>query len=165
MKRIKLTQGQYALVDDEDYDWLMQWKWYAQWSKCTQSFYAVRRQYVGKRVTISILMHRQLLLLEKGDKRQVDHSDHNTLNNQRFNIKIVTCRQNHWNRLNVKGYTYDKRKKKYQSQITVGGCNKWLGYFDTPFEAILAYTEAKATYHCLDNPGHSGPAVHSSRKS
>ena len=42
MRAIPLTQGQWALVDDADYEWLMQYEWCAQWDKDTRSFYAVR---------------------------------------------------------------------------------------------------------------------------
>ena len=53
MKQIKLTQGQVALVDDEDFEWLSKHNWLAQWNKCTQSFYAYRTAYKagGKRIT------------------------------------------------------------------------------------------------------------------
>ena len=40
MKRVPLTQGQFALVDDEDYDYLMQWKWHVQ--KRPHTYYACR---------------------------------------------------------------------------------------------------------------------------
>ena len=63
MKHILLTQNQLALVDNEDYDWLNQWKWYAQWNRGTESFYAARhsKQIKGKRTTIQ--MHRLILNL------------------------------------------------------------------------------------------------------
>ena len=45
MKKIKLTRGQFALVDDKDFEWLNQWKWYALKGKTT--YYAAR--FVGGR--------------------------------------------------------------------------------------------------------------------
>lgn len=40
MKKIKLTQGKYTLVDDSDYNVLIKYKWYAKNGENT--FYAVR---------------------------------------------------------------------------------------------------------------------------
>lgn len=45
MKQIPLTQGQFALVDDEDYDWLMQWKWHAFQGPTNKTYYAAKRIY------------------------------------------------------------------------------------------------------------------------
>jgi len=42
MKKILLTQGQYALVDDADYEELSNFNWYAKWDAHTKSFYAGR---------------------------------------------------------------------------------------------------------------------------
>jgi hypothetical protein len=42
MKHIPLTQGQFAIVDDADFEWLSKWKWTAQRSKW--GYYAFRRQ-------------------------------------------------------------------------------------------------------------------------
>ena len=48
MKRVELTQDQYALVDDEDYDVLNKYTWYAAWNKHTSSFYAGRNSKYGE---------------------------------------------------------------------------------------------------------------------
>ncbi len=56
MKLIELTQGQAAIVDDEDYEELNQHKWYAQWNKGTKSFYAGRKGKTknGKRIHLGL---------------------------------------------------------------------------------------------------------------
>ena len=46
---IPLTQGQYAIVWESDYRWLMQWKWFAYWSPKTKTFYAIRNV-IGRRI-------------------------------------------------------------------------------------------------------------------
>jgi hypothetical protein len=38
---IELTQGQVALIDDEDFELVSKYKWYARWDSHTESFYAV----------------------------------------------------------------------------------------------------------------------------
>ena len=144
MKRIPLTQGQYALVDDKVYVKLSRYKWYALWSKRTQSFYAVR----GIRLTNGKLtierMHRRILGLKYGDKRQGDHINHNTLDNRRFNIRIVTHQENQHNRRS-KGYY--KQGRKYHAQIRMDGMQIYLGMFDTRAEARAAYLKAKRIHH------------------
>lgn len=149
MKRIKITQGQFAIVDNKNYEWLNQWKWNAHWYKHTQSYYAVRNsKYVdGKRYLI--YMHREILDLKKGDKKQADHINHNTLDNRNLNLRIVTHQQNHWNQRNTKGYYWCKRWKKYVARIKLNGRDMYLGGFDAPEEARKAYLEAKERYHVI----------------
>lgn len=147
MKRIKLTQGQFAIVDDKLYDWLNQYKWYAWWNKDTQSYYAVRNSKREKGKQHKISMSRAILGLKRGDKRQADHRDYNTLDNRESNLRIVTHQQNQWNHKNPKGYYWSKRCRKYQAQIRVNGKRVFLGYFDTTIEAHNVYLEAKKLYH------------------
>lgn len=92
-------------------------------------------------------MHREILGLKRGDKRQGDHINHNTLDNRRSQIRIATQQQNKWNRKNAKGYTWHKRDCQYAAQIKVNGKHISLGYFDTPTEARRAYIKAKQKYH------------------
>ena len=47
MKEIILTQGLVAQVDDEDYAFLNQWKWYAVFNKTT--YYAVRSKQIDNK--------------------------------------------------------------------------------------------------------------------
>ncbi|MFA5377659.1 MAG: HNH endonuclease [Dehalococcoidia bacterium] len=150
MKKIPLTQNQEALVDDADFEWLMRWKWHAAWSKCTKSFYAKRTMGPANGGPATIAMHRQILGLERGDKRQGDHKNHDTLDNRRENIRIVTDQQNRFNRRGTKGYSWDVSHNQYYAQIKVGGIKICLGRFDDPHEARTAYLSAKAKYHNIE---------------
>jgi len=143
---IPLTQGQFAIVDTDKYEWLMQWKWCAQWSNYTKSFYALRGQRENGKHRL-IYMAREILKLKYGDKRQSDHKNHNTLDNRRSNLRIVTHQQNHFNQKNTKGYCWHKASKKYQSYIGLNGKRIHLGCFRTTKEAHKSYLQAKKVYH------------------
>ncbi len=151
MKRITLTQGQSAIVDDADYEWLNQWKWYARWSNYTKSFYAIRKSKTENGKQYTIYMARRILGLSKDDKYQADHIDHITLDNRRSNLRIVTSHQNRWNRKNPKGYYWHKDKKKYGAKIGLNGKNIHLGYFQTTREAHKVYLSAKEKYHQIES--------------
>jgi len=77
----------------------------------------------------------------------IDHIDHDTLNNNVENLRLVSNQQNQFNRSNVKGYYYSKRYKKYVGEIRVNRKKKFLGYYATTEEAHNAYLEAKEKYH------------------
>ena len=147
MKYIPLTQGKFTIVDDEDFEWLNKHKWCAYWNNYTKSFYAARhsKRVNGKQYTV--YMAREILGLNRGDKRQADHIDHNTLDNRRLNLRIVTAQQNGWNRKNAKGYSWNNDSRKFQAEIMVNGKSIYLGYFHIAKDARNAYLEAKKLYH------------------
>ncbi|HDY88118.1 MAG TPA: hypothetical protein ENH82_08410 [bacterium] len=148
MKRIPLTQGQFAIVDDEDFEWLTQHKWCACWNKHAKSFYAVRSEKGEDGEWHQISMAREILRLKRGDKQQADHINCNTLDNQLLsNLRIVTHQQNGWNRKNSKGYYFCKPNQKYFAHIGLNGKRIYLGLFHTSKEAHGAYLKAKEVYH------------------
>lgn len=147
MKKIKLTQGKFALVDDSDYEWLNQWKWYA--FKNGTSFYA------GRSITKDgarkmILMHR-IITNAKKDK-MVDHKDHNGLNNQRVNVRECTRSQNMQNQSSggvskYLGVGWIKGRNKWEASIKSNDKRKNLGHFKTEIEAAIIYNIAARKYH------------------
>lgn len=87
MKKIKLTNGQEALVDDDDYDMLIEM---GNWA-CTNSpkgGYAYRKPYKSN----AIYMHRVIMDAPKG--MEVDHINHNKLDNQKSNLRICDHKTN-----------------------------------------------------------------------
>jgi len=139
MKKIALTQGEFALVDDSDYEWINQWKWYL--NKRGKSRYAKRGVWKNNKVGY-ISMHRLILNAPIGVC--VDHVDNNGINNQRHNIRLCTYQQNCFNRISnnkYKGVTNRWKTKKYESSIKFNGKLIHLGTFATPEEAAIAYNE------------------------
>lgn len=80
--------------------------------------------------------------------QQIDHIDHNKINNQVSNLRIVTNQENNFNRI-CKGYYWNKRDKKWIARICVNFNTIHLGCFDTEDKARLAYIEAKEKYHVI----------------
>ena len=139
MKKIRLTQGQVALVDDVDYEYLSQWKWCVQWQY--NAFRAVRTNRTnGKQKTI--YMHTVVAERMGIDTTQIDHINHKPLNNRRYNLRPATAVQNQHNRevqknstTGVKGICLNKQTGRYRARIDFEGKHYHLGYFDTIPEA------------------------------
>lgn len=133
-----------ALVDDSDFDFLNQWKWKAFGNK-SGMFYAERlqRDESGKRH--HVFMHRIISNAPKGIF--VDHEDHCTLNNQKYNLRLCSHSKNHANELfrenNTSGFKgVRSRNGRWTVCIRQDGHAYWLGTFDTVKEAALKYDAA-----------------------
>ena len=142
-KEIELTQGQVALVDDKDHEWLKQWDWFAH---CMRgSHYAARNITVAKRKRREIYMHREILGLKFKDGNYADHIDRDTLNNKRSNLRVV---DNASNSRNHGGYSNNKSghngviwhtvHKMWHSYIRVDYKLVYLGLFNNIDNAVEA---------------------------
>lgn len=159
MKVIELTRGQVALVDDEDFDYLNQWKWNAHRRGEKYTYYAVRTCYQNGKKTLR--MHNVLASKYINDYEELDHIDRNGLNNCKNNLRICTRGENIHNTRNRGKYakgvdkTITKYKSKngvieyikYRARINVKGKSISLGYFKTEDEAYNAYLEASKKYY------------------
>lgn len=150
IRQIPLTQGKVAVVDASDYDFLMQWNWYAQFDKKKQRWTARTSQ---KESNKKLLMHRVILSAPKGV--MVDHRDGDSLNNRRStNLRLVTNQQNTCNRgpqrnnkSGYKGVSWVPRARKWMGRIRINNRVIHLGYFADKLEAAKAYAEAAKKYH------------------
>src|SRR6266436_7709008 len=98
MQTIELTQGQMALVDDEDFEALSAFKWCAQ--RDHRTFYAVRHtSRAGAIKRRRVTMHGQILDLHgTPHPKGIDHEYGNGCNNQKYNLRPATHVENGGNR-------------------------------------------------------------------
>lgn len=132
MKLIRLTKGQFAMVDDDDFERLSKHKWYAQRSRNT--FYAQRNVTIGRKKRRTVHMHREVT--GTADHLQCDHIDGNGLNNQRSNLRECTHQQNRRNtqkRIASKsrfiGVTRRSDGERWVASIKIQGKRQHLGSF------------------------------------
>jgi len=79
----------------------------------------------------------------------IDHINRTRDDNSNDNLRVVTQQQNLFNRSGVKGYSWDKKRKKWKAEIGLNGKRKTLGRFKTEEEARAAYLKAKAKLHII----------------
>lgn len=142
MKYLELTRGKRAIVDDDDYALLSQWKWSAvKGNGKLSNFYAMRGE---KRKTIKL--HRFIMKAKKGEI--IDHLDGNGLNNTKKNLRrcsqqenIRNSRKRRGTSSRYKGVSWDKREKKWSAYITFDYAKIALGNHDSENEAAIQYNE------------------------
>lgn len=140
MKIITLTKGMIAKVDDEDYEWLSKFSWYAH--KERNKYYAVRKSKRSGGKQKMIYMHREIL--RSSVSMKCDHIDGDGLNNQKENLRVCTNQQNLMNRgpqqNNTTGYKgVSKTGARYYASINTNGSNIYLGSYEKPEDAAKAY--------------------------
>lgn len=148
MKNILLSKGQVAIIDDDDFWELAQWKW-----NIGGSGYAERTRRVGEQWhTMIIRMHCWIMRPPK--KMEVDHINGNKLDNRRENLRVITSSQNKMNqgvrknnKLGVKGIYFHEKRKRFIAQIQANGKSFHLGYFVDLESAKAAYSKAVMEHH------------------
>lgn len=97
-----------------------------------------------------IRMHRYIMGAPKG--KEVDHRNHNTFDNRRSNLRVLTKSENLQNRSGaqsnsksgVRGVVWNKQAKKWRAQYTLNRKCYHVGTFDSIEEAEKAIKEARA---------------------
>lgn len=151
MPEILLPSGETVLIDDCDAD-LADLKWRRVVGYATHNI----RKSDGMRTTE--LLHRVILARIEGRELArgefTDHINGNRLDNRRANLRLATHKQNLCNQgirtdntSGFKGVTWHKQAGRWQSQIQHHRRNYFLGHFDDPIEAAIAYNDAALKYH------------------
>lgn len=149
-KRIPLTQGYFTVVDDEDHEYLSQFKWRAENAHRADRFpiYATRGVRRQKNKTERESMHRLVIGAKAGEL--VDHIDGDSLNNTRSNLRIANATGNSRNRRKRRtpttskylGVCWNKTAGKWQAGIQANKRQRFLGLFVDEDSAALAYDKA-----------------------
>lgn len=148
---LKLTQGQTTILDLEDYEKIKNYNWYASYDKKGRTFYC-RVNVMKNKKWYCYILHRIILQITNS-RTQIDHKNHNTLDNRKENLRICMNGENNRNvrkqRRNTSGYkgvSFHVRRNKWQVSICVNNKLLYLGLFSDPKEGAKIYDKAAKYY-------------------
>lgn len=135
MKKIKLTQNKFALVDDEDLPLIAKYKWCAHYER--GRWYAISG-------TTQIKMHR--LIMSATKQEHVDHKSGNGLDNQKSNLRKCTNQQNQHNKKlqrnntsGFKGVFWNSQANRWTAKIRYNMKQIYIGNFTDKKLAAISY--------------------------
>jgi hypothetical protein len=144
------ADGSSFLIDKSDVALVSRFQWHIN----------NRGYVVSGSVKPNIRLHRFLLFDGQGDSSiLVDHISGDTHDNRRRNLRICVSHENSRNQTRgvrnksgYKGVSFWKKKKRYIAEIVYRDKHlirhrKYLGSFDSAFEAAAAYDRAAILYH------------------
>lgn len=149
---LQLGNGGHAIVDEEDFAWLSEFRWHGvRHGNCTYAR-AIAYPFGSRGGQYSIFMH-QLIMRVKGS--DIDHVNGDGLDNRKCNLRLCSKRQNQQNRKKVRGVSrfkgvcphYYRYKghclhRGWRATIKIDGRQVSLGVYPTEELAAQAYNEA-----------------------
>lgn len=120
----------YAMVDRADAEWASRWKWYLQKGGSLRLLqYAYRYECIDGK-SCNIAMHRELMgLPRQRDGREIDHWNHDGLDNRRCNLRVVSHAQNQQNKRAhtgsssvYRGVYWNTQRQRWTAQVKLQGC-------------------------------------------
>jgi hypothetical protein len=133
--------GKYALVDADDYTFLMQWIWRVD----SRGYVARSDSSRGPKTNRTIYMHQAVA--GKRFKMDIDHINRNTIDNRKSNLRFATKSANIRNQDLTKhpGINWSKQAGKWRARCKVEGREKHLGFYDDRDAAVQAVKAFKMT--------------------
>jgi hypothetical protein len=132
-----------VLVDDEDYGKVSEHRWLLTPRGYIQSSSRIKRK--------QPYLHR--FIINPPNELQIDHIDHDPLNNVRNNLRVATNSQNHANGLKCregssrfKGVSREQGSNKWHACICYNYKTIHLGAFTSEIKAAIAYDLAALKY-------------------
>lgn len=145
MKLIELSKGQYAKVSDIDFDFLNQWSWYACFYP-KRGKYTANRRFFDKKLDKRVTLYMHRLILNAPEGLDVDHKNHDPLDNQRENLRLATRSQNNanaraYNGRKYRGIYWNPVVKRWYAQIRHLRKSYYIGCYRNPEDAARAYNK------------------------
>ena len=159
---LKLTQRKWALIDECDYENANQYTWHVIKSTKNSTLYAQRNYSDENGIYRTQTLH--VFLMGKTDNGfEIDHIDHNGLNDRRNNLRVCTIVQNKANMKpklggtsDFKGVCWSERDHVFVAKRHVSGRCTNLGSFNNEIDAAKAYDKSAVSewgdHACINFP-------------